>query len=57
MHKHDKRVRNIMIEIQQKSNCCGCQACYNKCPKDAIEMVEDEKGFKYPQVNKEKCIN
>lgn len=46
-----------MIEIQQKSNCCGCQACYNKCPKDAIEMVEDEKGFKYPQVNKEKCIN
>ena len=46
-----------MIEINQKSNCCGCQACYNKCPKNAIEMLEDEKGFKYPQVNKEKCIN
>ena len=46
-----------MININQKSNCCGCQACYNICPKNAIEMVEDEKGFKYPKVNKEKCIN
>lgn len=46
-----------MIEITKKSNCCGCQACYNKCPKNAIEMIEDEKGFKYPKVNKEKCIN
>ncbi len=46
-----------MIEIQKKSNCCGCQSCYNKCPKNAIEMIEDEKGFKYPRINEEKCIN
>lgn len=46
-----------MIEINKKSNCCGCQACYNKCPRNAIEMIEDEKGFKYPKVNEEKCIN
>lgn len=46
-----------MIEINQKSNCCGCQACYNKCPKNAIKMIEDEKGFKYPQIDKDKCIN
>lgn len=46
-----------MIEIKQKSTCCGCQACYNKCPKNAIEMIEDEKGFKYPKINKEECIN
>lgn len=46
-----------MIEISNKSNCCGCHACFNICPKRAIEMQEDEKGFKYPVINKEKCIN
>ncbi len=46
-----------MIEIQDKSKCCGCHACFNKCPKNAIEMVEDEQGFKYPKIDKEKCIN
>ena len=46
-----------MIEILDEKMCMGCHACYNKCPVQAIEMVEDEKGFKYPQVDKEKCIN
>ena len=46
-----------MIEIIDKEKCMGCHACYNRCPVQAIEMMEDEKGFKYPQVNKEKCIN
>lgn len=46
-----------MIRIDNKNECCGCQACYNICPKNAIEMVVDEKGFKYPEVNKDKCIN
>lgn len=46
-----------MIEIKNKSNCCGCHSCSNICPKDAIEMKEDIKGFKYPVINKEKCIN
>lgn len=46
-----------MINIIEKVNCCGCHACYNICLKNAIEMVEDEYGFKYPKINKEKCIN
>ena len=46
-----------MIDFKDKSNCCGCYSCYNICPKKAIEMVEDEKGFKYPKIDKEKCIN
>lgn len=45
-----------MIEINEKSKCCGCHACFNACPVNAIEMKEDEKGFKYPKVDKEKCI-
>ena len=46
-----------MIEIKDKSKCSGRHACYSICPTHAIEMVEDEKGFKYPVVDKEKCIN
>lgn len=46
-----------MIDKVNKSDCCGCSACMNICPKNAIKMVEDDKGFKYPYINKEKCIN
>lgn len=46
-----------MIEITDKTKCCGCHACYNICPKGAIEMQQDEKGFEYPVIDKEKCIN
>ncbi len=46
-----------MINIEDKSKCCGCHACFNVCPKNAIEMKEDEKGFKYPIVDNKKCIN
>lgn len=45
-----------MIKIENKTECMGCHACFNKCPRQAIEMVEDDNGFKYPRVNKEKCI-
>lgn len=43
--------------ICEKEKCTGCFACYNICPKNAIEMKEDDNGFVYPVVNKEKCIN
>lgn len=46
-----------MIDISyKKEQCCGCSACYSICPKNAISMVEDEKGFKYPKVDKTLCI-
>lgn len=46
-----------MLKIDNKSNCCGCHACYNSCPQNAIIMEEDEKGFKYPKINENKCTN
>lgn len=46
-----------MIEILDKSKCCGCTACYNVCPQHCIEMRRDEEGFLYPFVEYEKCIN
>lgn len=44
------------IEVDVKENCCGCTACKNICPVNAIEMKEDKEGFLYPIVNEEKCI-
>lgn len=46
-----------MIEINDKANCCGCEACTNVCPKNAIVMVTDEKGFLFPSVETSKCVN
>lgn len=46
-----------MIEILKSEDCCGCLACYNKCPKHCIMINEDDDGFYYPVVNKEQCIN
>lgn len=46
-----------MIEINKKTNCCGCTACAAICPKDSIVMKEDDEGFLYPVVDKETCID
>ena len=45
-----------MIEINDKVNCSGCTACYAVCPQSAIEMKLDEEGFKYPRVDKNRCV-
>lgn len=46
-----------MIEIKEKLKCSGCHACYNICKNNAITMKEDEKGFKYPIIDREKCVD
>ena len=45
------------IEKLNKIDCCGCSACYQCCPKKAITMIENDEGFLYPQIDKDKCIN
>ncbi len=40
-----------------RGECCGCYACKEVCPTDAIRMIQDKEGFYYPNVNKEKCIH
>jgi coenzyme F420-reducing hydrogenase beta subunit len=44
-----------MILFEDKSDCCGCSACANACPYNAINMQEDEFGFKYPIINNALC--
>lgn len=46
-----------MISITNKEECCGCTACSCACPKKCIEMVEDNEGFIYPEINRDLCIN
>lgn len=46
-----------MINIQNKVDCCGCNACGDACPKQAITFKTDNEGFWYPEVDMEKCID
>jgi len=46
-----------MINITDKSQCCGCTACANICAHDAITMMPDALGFLYPNVDESKCVN
>lgn len=39
-----------------KNECCGCTACFSKCPQKAIKMIDDKEGFKYPIVDPAKCV-
>lgn len=46
-----------MIRIVDKSDCCGCSACVQKCPKRCISMREDIEGFLYPYVDESNCVD
>ena len=45
-----------MVEIEDNSKCCGCEACVQKCPKKCISLVQDKEGFLYPKVDENLCI-
>ncbi len=45
-----------MIKITKKELCNGCHACLNICPIQCIQMKVDSEGFKYPEVDYDKCI-
>ena len=43
--------------MQSKEKCCGCMACVNACPVDAIAERDDDNGFVYPCIDKDNCVN
>lgn len=46
-----------MENVLEKNKCSGCGACANICPKKAIKLIEDNEGFKHPEIDQDKCIN
>ena len=45
------------IQKISHTDCTGCGACYNICPKNAIEMKLNHEGFWAPFINEEKCTD
>lgn len=50
----DKRMAEDITCVTKKE-CCGCGACFNACPFEAIQMVSDSEGFLYPHIDREAC--
>ena len=46
-----------IILFDNKVKCCGCAACADVCPRNAIEMKNDEFGFSIPVIDNNKCIH
>ena len=46
-----------MINIQDKSKCCGCCACVDVCAHQAISLKTDIEGFWYPVVDEAECVD
>lgn len=44
------------ISTQKNEQCCGCEACADVCPKNAITFKTDLEGFLYPEVNSD-CVD
>ena len=44
-------------KLCSNKECTGCGACTKVCPKKAITMYEDERGFLRPKIDSKKCIN
>lgn len=42
--------------FENKYQCCGCNACEMICGKNAITMIEDEDGFRFPQIDADQCV-
>lgn len=38
-------------------SCCGCLSCEAVCPRNAISMTVNKKGFVVPIIDDDKCIN
>lgn len=45
-----------MTQICEPVVCTGCSACANICPKSAVQMRPDCKGFLRPAINPSSCV-
>ena len=47
----------MFLDTRIKTECFGCEACQQICPKQAITMQEDVEGFRYPLIDESLCIH
>lgn len=45
------------FNICDETQCTGCMACKDICPKQCISVIKDDKGFDRPQINFDLCVN
>ena len=50
-------MKDKLYDILIHKDCCGCGACVNVCPVDAIDMNPDSEGFLYPLISDDICIH
>lgn len=47
-----------MTHIKNMHHLCSeCNACKQICSRDAIQMIQNNEGFSYPEVDKDKCVD
>ncbi len=47
----------MMDSIKGIKQCTGCAGCFYACPRNAITMCKNEKGFLHPLISEEECIH
>lgn len=47
---------NNVINSFSENKCCGCGACVNICPTNALRIIENEGGFVVPSIDTNKCV-
>lgn len=45
------------VVLAKWEDCTGCMACVDSCKFDAIEIINNKAGFKYPVIDYTKCRN
>lgn len=53
----DRNKINNISQMDINTECAGCRTCEKICPKQAIEMIENQEGFLIPRIDKNKCVN
>lgn len=50
-------IRNVVSRVVRSNLCTGCGTCSAICPKNAIQMViEEKRGIYVPRVDENRCI-
>ncbi len=45
------------LKTKDDAQCCGCRACEQICPKNALTMQKNGEGFLYPTLKDALCVN